>query len=509
MIKLDKSHIKKLENMFSGDEYRDASSGIRGFLFQDLVAIDNLLDNDVDYVCTEYLEDIDVFTSNEVKIMQVKYYPKTSPNRSEIMSDLYYQYLRTQVLDYKLKVIPILVIHRNSRPIDTSLDEMKNTYICVDRELKPDDEVDIEEWLKINVYSERKKNDQKKVLFSRFAYNESIKKFLDVYEVIHVKDSLKVYSEKIKNKLGLVIPDKGEFDDEDNLVRILLGLAQLFVQERYKEGEKKSFEERAFKRDDLINYLLSHIGNERDNLLISFIFALVDEVFIEIVEDNDMLTENQVKMLDIIYMNTRVWMEKILSTPKGQFRLLNTISHKKKEKLTSFENFSARKRYENIVAHSENITSYLYYLWKIIINLNSGMLSGTFDRDTISLNPNYYINDSCDDWICMNFKMDSVDKSIILPELPIGRSVKVRDDIYSRLFDIKPRKWYMSGDIKGNFEYTFNVADTGDGSSVLDIGKDYYRIECMKCIGVDKGKWVIMEDCNECIFTNDCIREEV
>jgi len=508
MIKLDKSDITKLENMFSGDESRDASSGIRGFLFQDLVAIDNLLDSEVDYVCTEYLEDVDVFTSDKVKIMQVKYYPKTSPNRKEIMSDLYYQYLRTQVLDYKLNVIPFLVIHRNARPKDTTLSEMKKEYVNVDRDLKPDDEEDVEGWLIKSVYSESKKEKQKQVLFNRFAYNESIQKFLNNFEINHVKDSLKVYSEKVKEKLGSVIPDNEGFDDDDERLRILLGLAQLFVQERYNEGEKKSFEEHAFRRDDLISYLSSHVENKTDILLISYIFALVDEVFIDIVEDNEMLTEKQVEMLDIIYMNTKEWLEEMLSTAKGQFRLLNTISHKKKEKLQNFESLSPRKRYEIVIAHEGNLISYLYYLWKIIMNLNSEILSDKFDSDTFSLTPSCYINDSCDDCICMNFETDSVDKSILLPYLPSDRLEKIRDDVYSRLFDIKPRKWYMSGDLKGDFEYTFNVADTGDGSSVLDIGKDGYRIECMKCIGVDKGKWVIMEKCTDCIFTNKCIREE-
>lgn len=45
---------KKLENMFTGDRNRDASENIRGFLFQDLVAIDQLLNEETECVCLEF-----------------------------------------------------------------------------------------------------------------------------------------------------------------------------------------------------------------------------------------------------------------------------------------------------------------------------------------------------------------------------------------------------------------------------------------------------------------------
>ena len=59
--KITLEEIDILENMFTGDKNRDASSSIRGFLFQDLIVIEKLLDDDVKYVCSEYLEDVDVF----------------------------------------------------------------------------------------------------------------------------------------------------------------------------------------------------------------------------------------------------------------------------------------------------------------------------------------------------------------------------------------------------------------------------------------------------------------
>lgn len=72
--KLDLHEEQILDNMFEGDSKRDASDKIRGFLFQDLVAIDSLLDDNTEYVCLEYLEDVDVFCKDgTAKIIQVKY----------------------------------------------------------------------------------------------------------------------------------------------------------------------------------------------------------------------------------------------------------------------------------------------------------------------------------------------------------------------------------------------------------------------------------------------------
>ena len=79
--KLDSDEIQKLDEMYEGDSNRDASDKIRGFLFQDLVAIDFLLDDSTEYVCLEYLEDVDVFCKDgTVKIIQAKYYNKISHN---------------------------------------------------------------------------------------------------------------------------------------------------------------------------------------------------------------------------------------------------------------------------------------------------------------------------------------------------------------------------------------------------------------------------------------------
>lgn len=118
--------------MYEGDKKRDASDKIRGFLFQDFVAIMSLLQNQVEYVCSEYLEDVDVFFEDDTfEFIQVKYYPKTEPKMEEISTDLYYQYLRLQMLESNLKAAPRLYIHREKANVNKPTLEKMKMYLKI------------------------------------------------------------------------------------------------------------------------------------------------------------------------------------------------------------------------------------------------------------------------------------------------------------------------------------------------------------------------------------------
>ncbi|WP_373262662.1 hypothetical protein [Hungatella hathewayi] len=184
-----KEEFDKLSVMYDGDKDRDATSKIRGFLFQDYITIMCLLQNQVKYVCTEYLEDVDVFFEDGTfEIIQVKYYPKTNPNIKEISTDLYYQYLRLQMLQSTLTAVPRLYIHRMSKVNKPTLDEMK-TYIGLGNALRKSmnysNIVDPVTWLKTNIYTTNKKDVQKKNLFAAMASENSLKGFVTKYYISH------------------------------------------------------------------------------------------------------------------------------------------------------------------------------------------------------------------------------------------------------------------------------------------------------------------------------------
>ena len=153
---LSQAEIDKMTVMYEGDKKRDASSKIRGFIFQDYITIKSLLQDKVEYVCSEYLEDVDVFYEDgRFEFIQVKYYPNTSPNMKEIMTDLYYQYLRLKMLHSTLELKPCLIIHREAKECKIDIQKMIN-YIGLESKLPKDvsypDEKESETWLREKIY---------------------------------------------------------------------------------------------------------------------------------------------------------------------------------------------------------------------------------------------------------------------------------------------------------------------------------------------------------------------
>lgn len=178
--------------MYRGDAKRDAADKVRGFLFQDYITIMCLLQDQVECVCSEFLEDIDVFWKDGTfEFIQVKYYAKSTPNMKDILTDLYYQYLRLQILHSNLKARPSLYIYTSGTPKKLTLKDMKQ-YIevgnALPRAIKYMNTQDSADWLKREVYISDKKASQKSTLFKKMASESTLEDFISKYTLSEKED---------------------------------------------------------------------------------------------------------------------------------------------------------------------------------------------------------------------------------------------------------------------------------------------------------------------------------
>ena len=515
---LSKTEIGKLSIMYEGDKARDASSKIRGFLFQDYITIMCLLKNEAEYVCTEYLEDINVFYKDGTfEVIQVKYYPKTSPDMKEITTDLYYQYLRAQMLQSKLKAVPRLYIHRKARTTaieNLTVEKMKEniglgSMLPKSRDYPKLEEVN--EWLRQNVYTESKKEAQKKKLFSTMASEISLKSFVEKFDVSHQED-INQYKEVLMEKLAAVYPNPVKNGEEEHWRVILLGLAITYVQQRYVL-ENPEFDQLRMSKEEFDQYMKESAETEKEQTIASYLVGVACGKYGEIINYND-LSDLQLHMLNLIYQNTLRWLSEIGQSVEGQYQLVNTLSCREFSQISDYKEKSIKERFKSIVECHYAFLKFLGYLWKIMLDICQKKVH---DEAQISkcleiFNPRYYMDSSVVGYVCLNFPEDRyVNKCVILPPAS-GEFRSMKRKIIARMVEISPRpeKWfYQNNDLtKGKNYYDYSTADVSDNPTVADLGEESFYIECMKCIGIDDDEWNRQEDCQNCIFSVKCIEEE-
>lgn len=532
---------EKLACMFEGDRARDASSSIRGFLYQDYVVINYLLENDVEYVCSEYLEDVDVFyRDNRFEFIQVKYYPKSPPKMEEITTDLYYQYLRLRMLDSGLKAIPTLYVHSKDAAQKLSADDMRERmkYKREDPEAKIrwkkivpiygklrdtaeyPDAADVRDWLKQNVHFKqepgkedkaRSKDDQKDSLFSEMAATDSLEAFLRDLVIIERREDIEGYKEYLMKRLAQAFQNPDKDGDEKNWQLILLGLALSRIQERYL-SDGLDFDRLRLGKDEFIAHMERSIQTKTNLTIASYLVGAVAEVYEEIIQCND-LSELQTKLLDQISRKTIHWIGKVAQTLEGQYQLLNTFSTDEASKVAGYTQLDIGARLIKIAESKSGFSCFLKYLWKIMLNICQDKIKTLeeINNDPDLFDPEHYLVKSVTDYVCLKFPEDvAIAYSVILPRA--GSEFKgMKRKIVGRTVNMSPRpeKWLLETHKipRGKNYYNYSTADVIENPNVADLGKDTFYIECMDCIGIDEGEWCEREACSECIFSMKCVKE--
>lgn len=451
----------KLSVMYEGDKSRDAADKIRGFVFQDYVAIMCLLQNQVEYVCSEYIEDVDVFFEDGTfEFIQVKYYPKKYPDVKEISTDLYYQYLRLQMLRSTLKAKPSLYIYRASKIEKPTLEEMK-AYIGLGNELPKSvsypDAADSAAWLKTNVYATNKKELQKKNLFVDMASEVSLKEFVSKYDIFLQAD-INQYKKKLMEALARAYPNPDKGGDEEHWQLILLGLSVSYIQRRYT-FTNPAFDQLRVDKKEFDRYMTESVKTKTEQTIVSYLAGIVCEKYGEIINRND-LSDMQTCMLNKIYQNTIRWINEIGKTVDGQYQLLNTYSSDDVSKIAGYRGTSVDGRLLYVAECKQGFLAFLEYLWKIMLNIcqkevnNETEISAHLEM----FDPLHYVDCSVTDYVCLNFPEDKrVNRSVILPRAG-GNFKGVKRKIVERMvkMSLKPEKWFFE-------------------NSKLTRGKNYYN----------------------------------
>ena len=364
MCVLNKEEVQKLDLMFKGDSARDASSGIRGFLFQDYVTIMCLLENGVEYVCSEYLEDVDVFRKDgKFQFIQVKYYPGTSPRMNEITTDLYYQYLRLRILNSGLDAVPMLYIHRegtcrdlNIQKLTSDVQEIIGLGSSVPKTVTFDTSANEEIWLSNHVHIWTDKKKQKKALFQKKAAEDTLREFINLFEVTHLAD-IKYYQKIVIDKLTQCYENPGY--KTDHWRTILLGLATTYVQRRYMPGaNNNTLDALRMTRGEFDDYINQTVSTGLEMSIAHYLSGKVTETYGLITNHNE-LSALQAKMLDRIQWHTKDWINQLVQTDEGQYQLLNTLSKDEADTIAEFKDDTTDGKLRSIAECKEAFREFL------------------------------------------------------------------------------------------------------------------------------------------------------
>lgn len=484
------------EKLRIGEERRDASTKIRGFLYQDLLTLKTLIESSLESkVLSEWVEDIYIEDDTDISIIQAKYYPSSAIKFSEIFEDMYYQYLKVKLYDIDKNVSYICYFYGNTCFSKKScLASFSKEY--VEKELLVADKKNLIKSLeKCSNMDERKK-----LIFS----NMNMQKYIDEFNLQAVKteiidelyDTVKesLYNE-FKNIGVLSIINSGQA--KELIISIFISL----IQSKYYSGSEL-VNDRYLDKNLMNSYLTMLLGSEDKTaykeLIIAVIDNIIDRIYIDIIDE---AIDNQatVKEYDRLSHSTKKFFRNLLEIREDRYKFINTISIED-IKILNIEKYNEQtynEEYLLFVENKQKINSFIKTLWKIIFSLDSKLEI----EDVLIANHDF-----------IEFTHEREVSNLVLLSSELSSDVtREYKKILKRTknFKTRPNKWYMRNCVKGIHNYEYDISDIDrDKLDISRIDNDYkFQVECMKCVKCDYKQMGNIDNIYESIFCDKCVED--
>lgn len=476
-----------------GEARRDATEKIRGFLFQDLVALWLLLhEEDYAELYLEYAEDILINTSNEIKIVQVKYYPKSEIKQKEVYSDLYLQFLKKIIKDTP-KDIKTYLYYNSDNGCD---EDACKKYINTNFTRSQEQNVSFLDILKSKIKYDNKKDK----IISQFHSEELLDNFSFSQEKLPIISELK---EKIEEKLLEMFDGNFMIDNINGIKEILVSLAVDKLQGTYyKNLEERSEGIKKIELLEYINSVLSEKDSEYETLILSIISDCINESIGQI--EDELTDSDLISFYNEIAVETREYFHGRLREKENRFKFINTICNKeniKKMNKARYNELSIKEEYLKFVKYKIRIEYYIKKVWKLIYNDSANYEEVKID-DYLNINEDCFFfkgsNDPC--------------KFIFLSGVERSEAEREAKIIFSRVLEMveRPSKWYLdSGKIRGVYDYSYNVNEVKFNEDPFsydldDFSSSQFFIKCMDCLKVDCKSFDKKDDLSNTVFNLSC-----
>lgn len=484
------------EKLRIGEERRDASTKIRGFLYQDLLTLKVLTESpDESKVFSEWVEDIYTETDTDISIIQAKYYPSSTLKFSEIHEDMYYQYLKVMLYGIE-KTVSYTCYYYGDTVFDKDACMNAFSYEYIDKVLLDEEIVSlVDELRKCSNMKERKK-----LLFSNMNRQQN----MDGFNLQIVKTgSIDELYKNIKEAIFHEYPNVGLLSriDSTQAKEILISIFISLIQSKYYLGTEIAADRFIDKRL-MASHLKELLETEDENaykvLIIATIDNVIDRICLDVLEETE---DNQGVLTEYerLSTSTKKFFKTFFNTRENRYKFVNTISMESYEvlNLERYNGLTFNEEYLLFVENKLKISSYIRTLWKIIFSLESKLEIG----DVLRVN---------DDYVGFVHDNESANSVLLSSELSSDATREYKKLLKrTKKYTIRPPKWYLRNCLKGLHNYEYDISDIDRDQ--LDISKidneNRFLVECMKCIKCDYKKMETKDDLQDSIFSNKCVED--